>query len=46
LGHKLKAIRVDTSLSMVDHYFDGKDTSGFNPHGVCKQLIYALRKDP
>jgi nicotinate phosphoribosyltransferase len=44
LGHKLKAIRVDTSLSMVDHYFDDKDTSGFNPHGVCKQLIYALRK--
>lgn len=44
LGHKLKAIRVDTSKSLIDHYFDDKDTTGFDPHGVCKQLIYALRK--
>jgi nicotinate phosphoribosyltransferase len=44
LGPVLKAIRVDTSRALVDHYFDGKDTSGFDPHGVCKQLIYALRK--
>ncbi|MGM9873440.1 MAG: nicotinate phosphoribosyltransferase [Bacilli bacterium] len=44
LKDKLKAVRVDTSLSLIDHYFDDKDTSGFNPHGVCKQLIYALRK--
>ena len=44
LGHDLKGIRVDTSKSLVDHYFDDKDTSGFDPHGVCKELIFALRK--
>jgi nicotinate phosphoribosyltransferase len=44
MGPLLNAIRVDTSMALVDHYFDDKDTSGFNPHGVCKQLIYALRK--
>ena len=44
LGHKLKGVRVDTSKALVDHYFDDKDTSGFDPHGVCKELIIALRK--
>ncbi len=44
LGDKLNAIRVDTSKSLIDHYFDDKDTSGFDPHGVCKELIFALRK--
>ncbi len=44
LGHVLKGVRVDTSMALIDHYFDGKDTSGFDPHGVCKQLIYALKK--
>ena len=44
LGHELKAVRVDTSMSLIDHYFDDKDTSGFDPHGVCKELIFALRK--
>jgi nicotinate phosphoribosyltransferase len=44
LGHILSAVRVDTSMALVDHYFDDKDTSGFNPHGVCKQLIIALRQ--
>ncbi len=44
LGHELNAVRVDTSKSLIDHYFDGKDTSGFDPHGVCKELIFALRK--
>lgn len=43
LKDKLKAVRVDTSKSMIDHYFDDKDTSGFDPHGVCKELIFALR---
>lgn len=42
--HDLKAVRVDTSKALIDHYFDDKDTSGFDPHGVCKELIYALRK--
>ena len=44
LGHKLKGVRVDTSKALVDHYFDDKDTSGFDSHGVCKELIIALRK--
>jgi nicotinate phosphoribosyltransferase len=43
LNGKLKAVRVDTSKSNIDHYFDDKDTSGFDPHGVCKELIFALR---
>ena len=44
LGTNLKGVRVDTSKSLIDHYFDDKDTSGFDPHGVCKELIFALRK--
>lgn len=44
LGKRLRGVRVDTSKALVDHYFDDKDTSGFDPHGVCKELIYALRK--
>jgi nicotinate phosphoribosyltransferase len=45
LGHKLRGVRVDTSKALIDHYFDDKDTSGFDPHGVCKELIFALRKE-
>ena len=44
LGPKLNGVRVDTSKSLIDHYFDDKDTSDFDPHGVCKELIFALRK--
>ena len=44
LKEKLRAVRVDTSKSLIDHYFDDKDTSGFDPHGVCKELIIALRE--
>ena len=44
LGEKLNGVRVDTSKALIDHYFDDKDTSGFDPHGVCKELIFALRK--
>lgn len=44
LGNKLKNVRVDTSKALIDHYFDDKDTTGFDPHGVCKELIIALRK--
>ncbi len=44
LGQTLRAVRVDTSKSLIDHYFDDKDTSSFDPHGVCKELIFALRK--
>ena len=43
LKENLKAVRVDTSMSLIDHYFDDKDTSKFDPHGVCKELIFALR---
>lgn len=45
LGKILRAVRVDTSKALIDHYFDDKDTSGFDPHGVCKELIFALRKE-
>lgn len=44
LGPKLSGVRIDTSKSLIDHYFDGKDTSGFDPHGVCKELVFALRE--
>ncbi len=44
LGTTLKGVRVDTSKALIDHYFDDKDTSDFDPHGVCKELIFALRK--
>ena len=44
LKEKLNAVRVDTSKALIDHYFDDKDTSNFDPHGVCKELIFALRE--
>ena len=44
LQKRLGAVRVDTSRALIDHYFDDKDTSGFDPHGVCPELIIALRK--
>jgi nicotinate phosphoribosyltransferase len=44
LGTTLRAVRVDTSKSLIDHYFDDKDISSFDAHGVCKELIFALRK--
>ena len=40
----LRGVRVDTSKALIDHYFDDKDTSGFDPHGVCKELILALKE--
>lgn len=44
LGPLLNAVRIDTSKSLIDHYFDDKDTTGFDPHGVCKELVFALRE--
>lgn len=44
LGTKLNAVRIDTSKSLIDHYFDDKDTSGFDAYGVCKELVFALRE--
>ena len=43
LKEDLNGVRIDTSKSLIDHYFDDKDTSGFDPHGVCKELVIALR---
>lgn len=43
LKEDLKGVRIDTSKSLIDHYFDDKDTTGFDPHGVCKELVIALR---
>ena len=45
LKEDLNAVRVDTSKSLIDHYFDDKSTIGFDPHGVCKELIFALREE-
>src|SRR5699024_3767945 len=44
-GEKLKAVRVDTSGSMVDKYFlRNYDLMGtFDPRGVNPELIFALR---
>ena len=44
LKEKLNGVRIDTSKKLIDHYFDDKDTSDFDPHGVCKELVFALRK--
>ncbi|MCQ2794258.1 MAG: nicotinate phosphoribosyltransferase [Bacilli bacterium] len=44
LGRHLGAVRVDTSKALIDKYFKNKNTKGFDPHGVCKELIFALRK--
>lgn len=44
LKNKLGAVRVDTSKALIDKYFENKNTKGFDPHGVCKELIFALRK--
>lgn len=44
LNGKLKAVRVDTSKSLVDHYFDNvQDKTGLE--GVSEPLIWALRKE-
>ena len=43
LGKKLAAVRIDTSLSLCDKYFDDvPDKTGL--YGVCWQLVSALRK--
>ncbi|MBP5301440.1 MAG: nicotinate phosphoribosyltransferase [Bacilli bacterium] len=44
-SHKLYAVRVDTSKTLIDKYFENKNIDGFDPHGVCKELIIALRKE-
>ncbi|MDL0088922.1 nicotinate phosphoribosyltransferase [Campylobacter gastrosuis] len=43
-GSDLAAVRVDTSANLIDKFFNDKDTSGFDPKGVCPELIFALRK--
>ncbi len=44
LKDKLGAVRIDTSKALIDKYFEDKDTSGFDPHGVNPQLVFALRE--
>lgn len=45
-GDKLAAVRVDTSRTMVDHYFirNPEVLGTFDPRGVNGPLIYALRE--
>lgn len=43
-GEKIGAVRIDTSANLIDKYFANKNTTGFDPHGVCKELVFALRK--
>jgi nicotinate phosphoribosyltransferase len=43
-GLKLGAVRVDTSSSLTDKFFNGKDTSSFDAKGVNPELIFGLRK--
>ncbi len=45
LQGQLSAVRIDTSMSLIDRYFDGKDTSSFNAYGVCKELVFGLRHE-
>ncbi len=44
LKGRLAAVRIDTSIALVDRFFEGKDTRGFDPHGVCKELVFGLRE--
>lgn len=48
LARKLKgalaSVRVDTSISLIDKYFDGKDIGNLDVKGVNPTLIKALRK--
>lgn len=45
-GSKLKAVRVDTSRTMVDQYFwrNPEVLGSFDPRGVNPELIFALRE--
>jgi len=45
LGNRLGAVRIDTSKNLIDKYFRDKDYSNFDPHGVCKELVFALRDE-
>jgi nicotinate phosphoribosyltransferase len=44
LKGRLAAVRIDTSMALIDRFFDGKDTRGFDPHGVCPELVFGLRE--
>lgn len=45
LNGALKAVRVDTSESMIDEYFVRTNNVKPNHYGVCKELIFALREN-
>lgn len=44
-GKKLSAVRLDTSIALIDHYFDKLDPKTFtsDPHGVNPMLVHAVR---
>lgn len=47
LKEKLAAVRVDTSISLIDKYFETFDSwkkEGIDPHGVNPTLVAGLRK--
>ena len=44
LNKDLGAVRVDTSKALIDNYFKNKKIKG-DLHGVCKELIFALRHE-
>lgn len=45
-GDKLKAVRIDTSRTMIDQYFvrNPEVLGTFDPRGVNTQLVFALRE--
>lgn len=44
LNGKLSAVRVDTSESMIDEFFVRENKISSENYGVCKNLIFELRK--
>lgn len=45
-GEKLKAVRIDTSKTLVDQYFfrNPEQLGTFDPRGVNPELVFALRR--
>lgn len=43
-GKRLGAVRIDTSIALMDKYFDDKDVSFEKVRGVSPELIFAIRK--
>ncbi len=43
LKQNLAAVRIDTSKNLIDKFFEDKNCD-FDPHGVCKELVFAVRE--